>query len=100
ALYKLQLMNADNFVAEANAARTKDAAFSIEHHARTDLDMLWFVDFVFLKPAVARAMLIRIILKLALASLVANGTIERMIDEKKFHHRFPRMQNTVGFCID
>jgi len=84
ALYKLQLMNAANFVAEANAARTKDAAFSIEHHARTDLDTLGFVDFVFLKPAVARAMLIRIILKLALASLVANGTIERMIDEKKF----------------
>ena len=73
-----------NFVAKSHATRAKNAAFIIERDARTELHRLRLLHLVFKKARAARAILDAELLKLALARLVADRAIERMIDEQEF----------------
>src|SRR5256714_6737900 len=82
-----------NFVAKSNASRTKNAAFVIERNARSELHRLRFFNFVFEKTRTGRPVLDTEFLQLALARLVADRTIERMIDQQKFHHAFAAFLN-------
>ena len=69
-----------DFVAKANAARTKNAALVVEGNARPKLDVFRFLHFVFQKTRTGRAVLDAELLKLAFAGLIADRTIERVID--------------------
>ena len=77
-----------DFVHEADTAAAHDAALVIEANARSDIDVLGLLDFVFLEAGDAFAVLDREFLERAFAGLVANGAIERVIDEEKLHHAF------------
>ena len=76
-----------DLVAEPNTAGTHDAPFVIQHDMRTQFNALGLVDLLFFKPTVADAMRIGVVLKLAFARFVADGTIEGVVDEQEFHDR-------------
>src|SRR5438132_700619 len=92
------LLNICNFVTKANAARTKDAALVIEGDPRSKLHRFRFFDFVFEKAGTCRAVLDAEFLKLAFTRLVADRTIEWMIDQQKFHHALPAFLNQWRTC--
>src|SRR5439155_15115856 len=63
----------------------KNATLVIQCHARTDQHIFRFLDFVLEKTRFRVTEIDAEFLQTALASLIANRTIERMIDEEKFH---------------
>src|SRR5260370_42363115 len=75
-----------NSVAKSNATRAQNAALIIERNARTELHRLRLLHLVFKKAGTGPTILDAELLKLALARLVADRAIERMIDEEEFHY--------------
>ena len=75
-----------DFLAEPNAARAENATLVVERDARPELDVFRFLHLVFEETRLARAVLDAEFLQSAFAGLIANGTIERMVDEQEFHH--------------
>ena len=85
-----QLLDAGDFRHEADAARAVDAAV----HERLDqrADVLLFDGALVLDVArAAEAVGHRLVLQVALAALVADRAVERMVDEQEFHHAFARL---------
>ena len=82
---------ADDVLRETDAARAKDATLVVEHDARTEVDGLGLVNFWFDEAARALAVIHGIFLQLALAGLIADRTVERMIDEQKFQNAFAHL---------
>src|SRR4030095_10947547 len=74
------------FLHEANAARAENARFGVECHARPEFDVLGFLDFLIEQTRLRIAVLDGEFLQLALAGLIANGAVERVINEEKLHH--------------
>ena len=75
-----------NLLAEANTARTENAALIIERHTRPEHNIFWLLHFVLEKTRLARAEIDAEFLQAAFAGLIADGTIERMINKEEFHH--------------
>ena len=101
ALENRQLRSLRHFVEEARASRAQDASLLIEHHARADVDRLALV--IFLGQRKARRLLIVIhvvVLQLALAGLIANRTIDRMVDQQEFEHRLLRGLGLGAFGVN
>ncbi len=84
------LIHARNFRSEAHAAGALDAA----SHDRVDQRPHILVINRALVLGVARsgaAIAHRLVLQVALAALVADRAIERVVDQQKFHHAIPRL---------
>src|SRR5215210_8346887 len=75
-----------DFFAEANATGTKDATFIIKSDARSELDRFRLLDFVLQKTRGGIAEFDTEFLQTTFSRLIANRTIQRMIDQEKFHH--------------
>ena len=82
-----------NFVAETNAARAQNATLVIESNARPKLHRFRLFDFIFEKAGAGRPILDAEFLQLAFARLIADRTIEWMIDQEKFHYAFAAFLN-------
>ena len=84
-----ELLDAGDVLAEAHAARAVDAARHVGGNQRTQVLVLHHaLAFVETRRVAAEAH--GEILQLALAALVADRAVERMIDEQEFHGRFLR----------
>jgi hypothetical protein len=73
---------------EPDAPRAEDAAVAVEHQRRAEVDVRLHALAVEhaareLHPALARAEGVREVLQRALAALVADGAVERMVDEQE-----------------
>src|SRR5688572_20107524 len=77
-----------DFVKKTHAARAFDATLAIENDIGTENLAFAVTLFSLLEPAVLQVMLHVIVLQPALTRLIAYWTIDRMVDQKKFHHRF------------
>src|ERR1700722_2589088 len=77
--------HADYFGDEANAARAVDATRHDRLHQRTEILVLHRA-FVFRVARVIHAVAHCLVLQIALAALVADRAIERMVDQQEFHH--------------
>ena len=75
-----------DFLHEADAARAHDATLVVEHDPLADVHPFWFFDFLFLKARLALAVFDGKFLQAALARLITNRAIERVVDQQKFHH--------------
>src|SRR4029077_13688224 len=75
-----------DFLAKWNAARAKNAALVVQRDARAELHIFWFLHLIFEKTRGRRPVIDAEFLQTAFASLIANGTIEWMIDKQKLHH--------------
>ena len=75
-------------IVEANAALADDATLLVEHDRRTQIDGLWLGELRIGDVGSAARIGHRVILKVALAALIANRTIQRMVYEKELeYHR-------------
>ena len=74
---------------EADAARAHDATLVIEHDPLADVHALRFFHLLLAEAGLALAELDREFLQTALARLVADRAVERVVDEQKFHHALP-----------
>src|SRR5690606_31765552 len=83
---RAEFLDAGNVLPEAHAARAMDAARHVGRDERPDVlvldDTLAFAEARNVPPATHRA-----ILQLALAALVADRTVERVVDQQEFHRR-------------
>ena len=88
AVDKAEHVVAGDLLAEADAARTEDATLVVEHDARAEPRALGFDVLPFGEARIAAAVAGGLLLQLALASLVADRAVERVVDEEEFHHAF------------
>src|SRR5688572_6355462 len=86
-----ELHNTGDLLSEAHASRAMNAARHLfggnqRSHAFAKYDALWFG-----VPTFRRAVSDGKVLQLALASLIANRAIKRMVDQEELHHRVLRL---------
>ena len=74
---------AGDLVGEAGAAGALDAALPVQEHERADLDRLGPVPLLLDEAALARPVRERLVLERALAALVADRAVERVVDEQE-----------------
>src|SRR5438270_2221021 len=98
AIDKSEYIVLGDFVAKSNATRTKNATFVIERNPRSELHRLRLFHLVFEKAGAGRPVLDAEFLQLAFARLVADRTIEWMIDKQEFHHAFAAFLNQRRTC--
>ena len=94
-----ELRNAGDFGDEADAARALDAAV----HRRLDQDAEVFVldgALVFGEARRVGAVAHRLVLQIAFAALVADRTIERMVDQQKLEHALARLAHHRRIGLD
>ena len=88
ALGKAENRVAGDFIHKTNAAAAHDATLIVESDAWADIDVFGLLDFEVDKARRTASEADREFLESALARLVANGAVERVIDEQEFHHTF------------
>src|SRR5438270_11403183 len=93
AIDKSEYIVLGDFVAKSNATRTKNATFVIERNPRSELHRLRLFHLVFEKARAGRPVLDAEFLQLTFARLVADRTIEWMIDEQEFHYAAATLLN-------
>jgi hypothetical protein len=81
--------------ADAHAAEAQDAARRIEEDHGGEL-LLGGVDFFFRVAAFASAVTERHVLQFALAALIADGAIQRVVGEQELEHVFARLSDLFG----
>src|SRR5262249_7621090 len=88
ALIEGELAGVRHLIDEAHAARAEDAALLIEDDERPDRLRLLLVDLLRQRDAAALPVVVHVVfLELALARLVAHGTVDRVVDEQELEHR-------------
>jgi hypothetical protein len=91
-----QLHHAGHFLAEAHAAGAMDAARHLLHRDQR-ADVLVEDDALFFGVAAgAAAIADGQVLQLALAALVADGAVQRVVDEQELHHRLLCLHRLVA----
>ena len=91
-----ELVGLGDVVDEARAARAQDAALLVEHDVRARRDALVLVLLVLAHRALVLPDLHVVVLKTALAALVADGAVERMVDEVELQRGRLRALDQVG----
>src|SRR5690606_18468786 len=97
--YRAELLDARDFRHEADAARAVDAAGHECPDQRTDI-LLLDRALVLLKARAAEAEGHRLVLQVAFATLIADRTIERVVDEQKFQNTFARLLHHRRVGVD
>ena len=99
AVQHAQRGNAGHFLGEADATRALDAA---GHRSLDDRAHIFVVDgaLVLLEAGERSAIGHRLVLEVALAALVADRAVERVIDEQELHHPFARLLHHRGVGAD
>jgi hypothetical protein len=92
-IHNAQRIVTHNVAREPDATRTKNATLIVQHDARTEIHLLGLVHLGFHKPACGRPVIKGVLLELALARLVADRAVERMIDQQRFQHRLAHPQD-------
>src|SRR5689334_1855504 len=91
--------DAHAFIAYAHATVTQDASRSVEKYHRRPLLFIHML-LALGEAALARAVAEHHVLELALAALVAHGTIQRMIRQQELERSLSRLANRIRFGVD
>ncbi len=100
ALQQLQLGVLGDLLAEADAAVAEDAALAVDRDQRRQRQGLLEVALGIGEAAAPRAPAHRDVLQRALAALVADRAVERVVDEQELDHRVLRLLDLVGLGVD
>src|SRR5439155_12952361 len=88
ALVDGELARVRHLVQEARAASAEDAPLLVEHDQRPDRDRLLLPDLRRQREAAPLPVVVHVVLlELALAGLVADRAVDRMVDEQELEHR-------------
>src|SRR3984893_17174814 len=87
-----------DLLAKSDATRAENATLVVQRYAGTELDVFRFLYLVFEEARFGGALVDAEFLEEACARLIADGTIERMIDEQKLHHALAALlrQRRIG----
>ena len=91
-----ELAGARDLAREAHAAAAQDAALLIKDDGRPEIHVLLERAARLARARLAHAVLVGVVLELALARLIADRTIERMVDEQQLHHAFARAAHGIA----
>src|ERR1700682_1318378 len=100
AIYKTQDVVMHDLLAKPDATRAENTTLVVECYARTELDVLRFLYLVFEEARFGVAVLDAEFLQATFARLIADRTIERMIDEQKFHDALAAFVGQLGVGPD
>jgi hypothetical protein len=95
-----QLVRLGDVVHEARAARAQDAALLVEHDVGAGLDALVLVVLVLAHLGLIPADLHVIVLQAALAGLVADGAVERVVDQVQLQRGLLGALGGLGVGLD
>ena len=93
--HKAKLGHARDLGEKAYASRAVNAPVHLRLDQGAEIDGI-LRPFGFAEPAESRAEGHGLVLQVALAALVADGTVERVVDEQELHHPFSRLADRVG----
>src|SRR5690606_25109729 len=93
---QLELTVLGDLLAEPRAAVTEDAAFPVDRDQRRKRDRLLEVTLGIHDPAAVLAPAHADVLKRALAALVADRAVPRVVDQQKLAHRVLRSLDLIG----
>ncbi len=96
ALDEPETVLAGDFVHEPDATRAENAALVVERDLRPDRRFFRLVDLRLDEPAFALAVIDRELLQAALAGLVADRAVERVVDQQELHHPFAGVDDFLG----
>ena len=96
---RAELLDARDLVGEADAARAMDAARHDRLDQRPDI-LVAHRALALVEAAEVAAVGHRLVLQVALAALIADGAIQRVIDEQELHHPFPRLLDLLRIGAD
>src|SRR5690606_24665308 len=104
-LHILAAINRAELFDPRNLARKADAAGAVDAAGHDRLDQRPHVFFrhgalVLEKAAVARAVGHRLVLQVALAALIADRTVERMVDQQELHRAFTAFAYFLGVGVN
>ena len=80
-----QLASPGDLVAEADAARAKDAALGVQDYVGSEGDRLGLVNLLVHHPGLVEAVLHVVDLEPALSGLVAHRAVQRVVDQVELH---------------
>ena len=100
ALQQLQLRVLGDLLAEAHAAVAEDAALAVDRDQRRERQRLLEVALGVGEAAVPGSPAHRDVLQRALAALVADRAVERVVDEQELDHRALRLLDLLGAGVD
>src|SRR5262249_41641521 len=100
ALEELKLLVLGDLLAEPDAAIAEDAALAVDRHQGRELQGLLEVALGIGEAALAGAPAQRDVLERALAALVADRAVERMVDQQELDDRVLRHLDPVGLRVD
>jgi hypothetical protein len=86
ALRHLELVHARDLVAHADAARAEDAALLVEHDRGPEVDDLVLLDLDARRCGELRVPIEVVLLQHALARLVADRAVDRVVDQRELEH--------------
>ncbi len=89
-----------DLIHESDTAAAHDAALVVEADAWADIDVLRLFHFHVHEPGHAAAVLDGLLLQAALAGLIANRTVQRVIDEKELHDAFAALFHEIAGGAD
>src|SRR3954454_6548204 len=75
-----------DLLAKTDASRAQDAALVVQCDARPHLHRLGFLHLILQKTRLRGAVIDAELLQAAFTGLIANWTVQRVIDEQKFHY--------------
>ena len=91
---------ARDLLGEARAAVAEDAALAVEQHEVADRDRLLEVPLLLDEPALARPVGVGVVLQRALAALVADRAVERVVDEQELEDAVLRLLRGRRLGVD
>src|ERR1700730_5024663 len=89
-----ELLDPGDFGQEANAARAVDAAVHAGLDQRTKI-LVVDGPLVLLEPAAVEPVSHRLVLQIAFTALIADRTVERMVDQQEFHDALLRLDRLL-----
>src|SRR6185312_6535128 len=100
ALGEDQLVVLGDLLAEAHAAVAEDAALTVDRDQRTEREWLLEVPLRLDHPGAAKAPAKGDVLQRALAALVTDGTVERVVDEQELDDGVLGVADAIGLGVD
>ena len=95
-----ELAGARDLVAEPDAARAQDAALRVEDDMRPQRHGLGLVHLLVGHPRIVEAVAHVVDLQPALARLVADRAVERVVDQVELHDGAPRLHDPLRLRVD
>jgi hypothetical protein len=85
---------------EADTPTAEDTPLGVKHHMGTERYHLGFLVLPILEPATGEIVIVVVVLKFTLPRLVADRTVNGVVDEEELQHMAPAVVDLGATCVD